>query len=482
MVNKIKLDIERVIAEINPNIYGGFIEHLGRCIYGGIYDENSKNSDSDGIRLDVLEALKALSIPNLRWPGGNFVSGYNWQDGIGPINSRPQKLNLAWGGVEPNRFGTDEFISFCRKLGTEPYICVNMGTGTMEEAAGWVEYCNGTKDTYYANLRRKNGNKEPFAVKYWGLGNEVYGGWQIGQKGPEEYARQAREFGKMMKMVDPSIELIACGAGEPNWDRIILENLYGLIEYISIHIYLGLHQPMAGYASMMEETVRFEDQIKTLRAVIETIAVQLPKARRPMIAVDEWNVWYRAMADLQLEERYNLEDAIGVACCLNVFYRHADMITLANLAQLVNVIAPIFTDGERLFKQTIYYPLFLYRRENGNQALDVLVKSDGYESERVGWISYLDVAATYDEETRTITLNVVNRHETESRIVTIEGQNGDFASAVSTFTIYHDDVRAENDFAHSPVGIREGQVQADQNKLVYEFLPHSITVLKLKLA
>jgi len=480
-MDRIKLDVDRVIAEVNPNIYGGFIEHLGRCIYGGIYDEDSKNTDSEKIRIDVLDAVRQLSIPNLRWPGGNFVSGYNWLDGIGPVASRPSKLNLAWNGVESNRFGTDEFIAFCRKLKTEPYICVNMGTGTMEEAAGWVEYCNGTENTYYAGLRRKNGNEDPFSVKYWGLGNEVYGNWQIGHKGAGEYARQALEFGKMMKMVDRSIELIACGAGEPNWDRIILETLYGLVDYISIHIYLGLHQPMKGYNSMMEETVRFENQIKTLRAVIETVAAQRPKQQRPMIAVDEWNVWYRAMGDCQLEERYNLEDAVAVACCLNVFHRHADMITMANLAQLVNVIAPIFTGPEKLFLQTIYFPLLLYRRENGDKSLDLLVETGGYQSERVGWVSYLDTAATFDESTRTITLNVVNRHETESRMAAIEGQNGNFAPNVSSFTIYNDDVKVENSFDSSPVGIIEGKTEAEKNRLVYKFPPHSVTVLKLQL-
>ncbi len=480
-MDRIKVDIDRVIAKINPNIYGGFIEHLGRCIYGGIYDENSKLTDGEKIRTDVLEALRRLSLANLRWPGGNFVSGYHWMDGIGPVDARPVKMNLAWNDVEPNRFGTDEFIAFCRKLQTEPYICVNMGTGTMDEAAAWVEYCNGTGNTYYADLRRKNGNEEPFAVKYWGLGNEVYGNWQIGHKGAEEYAKQALEFGKMMRMVDPSIELIACGAGEPNWDRIILETLYDLVDYISIHIYLGLHQPMKGYNSMMEETVRFEKQIKTLRAVIETVAAQRPKQRRPMIAVDEWNVWYRAV-DTRLEERYNLEDAVAVACCLNVFYRHADMITLANLAQMVNVIAPIFTSPEQMFLQTIYFPLLLYRRENGDKSLDLLVKTGGFESERVGWVSYLDASATFDEATRTITLNVVNRHETESRVTAIESQNGDFAPEVSSFTIYHDDVKAENNFDESPVGIVEGKTKAEKNCLVYEFPPHSVTVLKLQLA
>ena len=220
---RIKLDFDRQIGTIDRNIYGNFTEHLGRCIYGGIYDEGSPLSDSDGFRKDVLEAARGLHISLLRWPGGNFSSGYNWKDGIGPKDSRPRRWDTAWQAEESNRFGTDEFLAYARKVGAEPYLCVNMGTGTMQDAADWVEYCNGTMNTYWANLRRKNGHPEPYNVKYWGLGNEVYGPWQAGHKTAAEYGALALEFAKMMRWVDPDIKLIACGGNNADWDRQVLQ-------------------------------------------------------------------------------------------------------------------------------------------------------------------------------------------------------------------------------------------------------------------
>jgi alpha-N-arabinofuranosidase len=226
----ISVDAETVLHRIDPKIYGTFIEHLGRAVYGGIYEEGSPLSDEEGFRKDVLQAGKAWGIPVFRWPGGNFASGYHWMDGVGPKASRPRRYNAAWYEEESNRFGTHECIAYCRKLGAEPYFCINMGTGTAEEASNWVEYCNGTGDTYFANLRRKNGQEQPFNVKYWGLGNEVYGEWQIGHKDAEDYAKLALETAKLMKWVDPEILLVACGSdrrAQPgdstDWNRVVIE-------------------------------------------------------------------------------------------------------------------------------------------------------------------------------------------------------------------------------------------------------------------
>jgi len=237
---RIKLDSDRRIGTLDRRVFGGFIEHLGRCIYGGVFDEGSSLSDERGYRRDVLAAAKDLRIPILRWPGGNFVSGYHWTDGIGSREGRPRKIDLAWSTEESNRFGTDEFIEYCGMLGAEPYICVNMGTGTMDEAQAWVEYCNGTGDTYWANLRRENGHEEPYNVKYWGLGNEMYGEWQIGALSAEDYVRKAREFAKVMRWTDPGIELVGCGlSGLTDWDRVVIEGLAPFVDYHSIHIYTG---------------------------------------------------------------------------------------------------------------------------------------------------------------------------------------------------------------------------------------------------
>jgi alpha-N-arabinofuranosidase len=265
-VAKIKLDLDRRVGKLDRRVFGGFIEHLGRCIYGGVFDEGSSLSDDRGYRRDVLQAAKDLRIPILRWPGGNFVSGYHWTDGIGPREERPRKTELAWLSEESNRFGTDEFIEYCRLLGAEPYICVNMGTGTMEEAQAWVEYCNGTGDTYWANLRRENGHEEPYNVKYWGLGNEMYGEWQIGALSAEDYVRKAREFAKVMRWTDPSIELVGCGlSGLTDWDRVVIEGLAPFVDYHSVHIYTGSDD----YWSNVLAPHQADRALRTTRAMIE---------------------------------------------------------------------------------------------------------------------------------------------------------------------------------------------------------------------
>src|SRR5438552_17209128 len=222
----VKIDTERAIGDIDPKSYGNFIEHLGRCIYGGVFEEGSPLSDANGFRRDVLDAVRPLRVPILRWPGGNFVSGYHWLDGVGPVADRPRRSDLAWFAEESNRFGTNQFIEYCRLLGTEPYICVNMGSGTMDEAQAWVEYCNGTGNTSWANLRRQHGHPEPYRVRYWGLGNEMYGGWQIGNMNAHDYVKKARAFAMVMKRTDPSIQLIGCGQnGWSEWDEITLNGL-----------------------------------------------------------------------------------------------------------------------------------------------------------------------------------------------------------------------------------------------------------------
>jgi alpha-N-arabinofuranosidase len=303
------------------------------------------------IRKDVLHAARDLRIPILRWPGGNFVSGYHWTDGIGPMDGRPRRIELAWRGEEPNHFGTDEFVEYCRVLGTEPYICVNMGSGSMDEAQAWVEYCNGRGNTYWANLRRANGHQEPYNVKYWGLGNEMYGAWQIGASTAEDYVKKARQFAAIMKWTDPSIELVSCGQwGWTDWDKTVID---GLAPYV--------------LCETLIDRARYEQNIQ-----------------HPIgIAFDEWNVWYRTRAPDQrqqgLEEQYDLSDAQAVATYLNIFIRHCRSVEIANFAQMVNAIAPISTNREGLFLQTIYHPLRLFAEHAQDVALDVFVDSPTYD-------------------------------------------------------------------------------------------------------
>jgi len=490
---KIVIDPERQRGSIDPNIYGYFIEHLGRCIYGGIFDEGSPLSNDDGYRLDVLEAARELTVPILRWPGGNFVSGYHWVDGIGPRDERPRRMELAWHAEESNRFGTDEFIEYCRLLGAEPYICVNLGTGTLDEAQAWVEYCNGTGNTSWANLRRRNGHDEPYGVKYWGLGNEMYGHWQIGAKSAEDYAKLALECAKVMKRTDPSIKLVSCGKdGVSDWDRIVLERLAPIVDYHSIHIYTGDpdHRVNVAMPLLAERCIR------ATRALIEEVQFKQHLDKPIRIAYDEWNVWYRATAEdtPPLEERYDLSDALAVAVYLNVFQRSCVSLGMANLAQMVNVIAPIVTSSDGLFRQTIFYPLYLYPRLSGEISLDAMVRCDTYEitschrreweSRLIPWVNpvpALDVSVTRDEEGRTITLAVVNRLEDAAVSTRIVVRDLPIASNARVYEINGSNVHVSNDFDNPErVGVREKLFSGAGNDFIYEFPAHSVTVMLLE--
>jgi alpha-N-arabinofuranosidase len=320
---RIKIDIDRQIGEVDPHLFGNFAEHLGRMIYGGIYDEGSPLADQDGYRKDVMEAVKRLGVSILRYPGGNFSSGYDWKDGIGPKEKRPVRAELAWNDLESNRFGTDEFLRYCALIGAEPYICINGGLGTVDDARQWVEYTNESRHTYWADQRRKNGREEPYKVKYWGLGNEIDGPWQLGHKSAEDYAKFAVEAAKAMRLVDPSIQLIASGSSNygadwQGWNRTVITALRGQADYISLHTYINNRDN--DFEKFMGASQTLDRHIETTADAIKAaarVAAQPPS--RPMyIAYDEWNVWYRAQNAEHLEEVYNFEDALAMGMLQHV--------------------------------------------------------------------------------------------------------------------------------------------------------------------
>jgi alpha-N-arabinofuranosidase len=493
-VSVIRIDPARAIGEVDRRIFGGFVEHLGRCIYGGIYDEGSRLADEHGFRRDVLAAARALRMPLLRWPGGNFVSGYHWTDGIGPKDARPRKTELAWFSEEPNRFGTDEFMRYCRVLGTEPYVCVNMGTGTLDEAQAWVEYCNGTGNTHWANLRRAHGHPEPYRVKYWGLGNEMYGRWQIGALPADEYVRKAREFAKVMKWTDPTIELVSCGHhGWQEWDRIVVDGLAELCDYHSVHTYTG----SPNYYANVFAPAQADRALRICEAYIEKARYEQRLAKPLYIAYDEWNVWYRARAAAtRLEEVYDLSDALAVASFLNVFVRHCRTVKIANLAQLVNVIAPIFTSETGLFLQTIYHPLRLYAEHLQDVALDAWVdcetrvltaeedsqgRSTQHRAADLGPFPYLDVSATRSVDGSKLTVAVVNRHRDEPIDAALRVAS---AGAVrgTAYVANGRDPSAFNSFAEpDAVCVSEAPVEGAGGELRLSFPAHSVTVLAVAL-
>lgn len=486
---QIKIDLDRRLGELDRRIFGGFIEHLGRCIYGGVFDEGSPLSDERSYRTDVIEALAPLRMPILRWPGGNFVSGYHWTDGIGPREKRPNRMELAWHAEEPNRFGTDEFIEYCRTLGTEPYICVNMGTGTMDEAAAWVEYCNGTGDTYWANLRRAYGHEEPYNVRYWGLGNEMYGEWQIGALSAEDYVKRAREFAKVMKRVDPEIELVSCGLnGWSEWDRIVIDGLVSQVNYHSVHLYTGSDDHWSNVLAPHQA----ERALTTARALIERARYEQGVEHPVYVAYDEWNVWFRERAeDSGLEERYTLSDALAVATYLNVFARHCETVKIANLAQMVNVIAPIFTNENGLFLQTIYHPLRLYAENLNGTVLDVHLECETYDlagRESSPWphrvadrgpFRVLDAAATLDPSSGDLVLAVVNRDPDRSVEASVRLADGSFGGNATAREVTGDDPGATNDFGRERVGVTERSVKARGGAFEHEFPACSVSVLRV---
>ncbi len=482
----IKIDTDRTIGVVDPLLFGNFAEHLGRMIYGGIFEEGSPLSDAQGFRTDVLEAVRPLQVSILRWPGGNFASGYNWKDGIGPRDQRPARPELAWNAVESNRFGTDEFILYSRRIGAEPYICINLGLGTIDDARHWVEYTNGRNATYWADQRRRNGHAEPFNVKYWALGNEIDGWWQLGHKNAEDYAKVALEAAKAMRGVDPTIKLVAngpsnYGADWIHWNRVVLGALRNHVDYIAIHTYINNRD---------NDLERFLGWSRTIEHYIDVTASQIRQAQsgqanpRPIaIAYDEWNVWYRATGKDGLEEIYTFEDALAMGMFFNAFFRHADVVKMANLAQMVNVIAPIMTSKDGLYLQPTYFPLVEYSRQRGNTALDAWVSSPTYTvANSRQALPYLYVSVTHNPATRELYVNVLNRSKDRDITTRVEHQTGGLAPSAKVWELNHPDLKATHTFGDDrkvrPV-TRTVPLAVTGNGFAYTFPAHSLTILTL---
>ena len=483
---RIKIDTDRTIDEVSPLLFGNFSEHLGRMIYGGIYEEGSPLSDSNGYRKDVMEAARQLNVSILRWPGGNFASGYNWKDGIGPKDQRPTRIDLAWNDLESNRFGTDEFLKYCEILGTEPYICINAGLGTIDDARHWVEYCNESRHTYWADLRRKNGREQPYKVKYWALGNEIDGPWQLGNKSAEEYAKWALEAAKAMRLVDRDIKLVACGSSNYGadwiaWNRTVLQTLRNQADYIAIHTYINNRE---------NDLERFLGWSQTIDHYIDVTASLIRQVRsgpnpRPIyIAYDEWNVWYRTGNREKLEEIYNFEDALAMGMFFNSFFRRADVVKMANLAQMVNVIAPIMTNKQGLFLQPTFFPIVEYGKQRGNTSLDVWVSAPTYQIQTRPPLRYLDVSATYNAKEKMVYLNVLNRSKDKNLSTRIENQEGQIQSEVGVWEMNHSDLKTTHTFGDDkkvrPV-TRTLNATIQNNGFTYTFPAHSLTILRLRM-
>ena len=459
MKAKITVSKSNQIDKIDKRIYGSFIEHLGRAVYGGIYEPEHSSADDMGFRQDVLELVRSLDVPIVRYPGGNFVSGYNWEDGIGDKSKRPRKLDLAWLTLETNQVGIDEFQEWARRAGSDVMMAVNLGTRGPDEARNLIEYCNSTTDTYYANLRRENGFNEPFDFKLWCLGNEMDGDWQICHKTAEEYARIATETAKVLRWVDPTIELVACGSSDPNmetygeWEKTVLEHTYDYVDYLSLHCYYGNKESNTpNFLARAEGMDRF---IKDTAKICDNVKASKNSDKTINLSFDEWNVWYRTkdeekdmerwqIAPHLLEEKYNFEDALLVGCMLSTLHNNCDRVKIACIAQLVNVIAPIMTEnGGKSWKQTIFYP-FMYASLYGRgTALKTSIDSDSYKSSE-GWdIPYL--CASVIENKDDVVVFATNRSlDNDITLdVFLEGYEG--YSLAEHIELYNDDIQATND-------------------------------------
>ncbi len=483
---KIKVDAERQIGKIDSNIYGHFIEHLGRCVYGEIYEEDSPLSDERGFRKDVLQAVQNIKCPLLRWPGGNFASNYHWEDGIGPKDERPVRFDLAWGKEETNRFGTDEFIEYCRVIGAEPYICLNLGTGSLDEAIHWLEYCNSTTNTYYAKLREKNGHPEPYQVKYWDVGNEIYGEWQVGHRSAKEYAKVLKEYTKFMKVVDPKIKIIAVGAGEPEWDLEVIKTAGKYIDYISNHQYLGSDD----YYDTVASVYWAEKKLKTLKSVIEIAQPLEEEKKRVKIAFDEWNIWYRSNLENDLEENYALKDGLFAAGVFIVLHRLSQSVTMANLAQLVNVLGAIHTEKHGLYITSIYRAFELFVNHTGEMVLDTLVKSETYNIEakaplgqrklKLSNVPYLDASVSLNRNKDKLYIAAVNYHKQEDIDCSISIEGFSPGKEGKVYELNGPSVMATNDFDNPErIKIKTRMIKNAGSRFNYVFPAHSCTVIEL---
>ena len=463
-VVRVYVDSRRTVAPLDRNLFGSFLEHLGRAIYEGIYDPGSKLADSNGFRKDVIDEIRHLGVPIIRYPGGNFVSGYNWLDGVGPKQDRPRVLDKAWNSLNTNQFGTNEFMAWCKAVGTEPLMGLNLGTGTPEQAAALVEYCNVEKGTKWSDLRRQHGVANPYKVKHWCLGNEMDGPWQIGHMTATEYGLKAQDAARQMRYVDPSLQLIACGSSGPfmptylEWDREVLEQCYDYVDGLSLHRYLGNTPEDTGGDSSkyLAMNLSMERQIAESIAVCDLVRGHKRSPKKLWLSFDEWNVWYRARsgdavnghgqeAPHLLEEVYNLEDALLVGGLVNTLIRNADRVKLACLAQLINVIAPIMTNSTGMFRQPIYYPYSWALQFARGSVLNLLVESPTYEVKGMGQVPYLDVVGTSAEDGKS-SLFVLNRDLAKAHTVEVNWQDKAPARVLSSSLLTGDDLKAFNSF------------------------------------
>ena len=460
---KMIIDKDFRISKVDERIYGSFIEHLGRAVYDGLYQPGNPLSDDDGFRKDVIDLVKELNVPIIRYPGGNFVSNFFWEDSVGPVEERPARLELAWRSLEENKIGLNEFVKWTDKVNSNMMMAVNLGTRGIADACNLLEYCNHPGGTKYSDLRIKHGVKDPHNIKVWCLGNEMDGPWQLGHKTMEEYGRLAEETAKAMKLIDPSIELVSCGSSAldmptfPKWESTTLENTYDYVDYVSMHQYYGNRDDdTADFLACSDDMDEF---IRTVIATCDYVRAKKRGKKNINISFDEWNVWFHSnaaddditqnhpwqVAPPMLEDIYTFEDALLVGLMLITLLKHADRVKIACMAQLVNVIAPIMTEpGGPAWRQTTFYPFSLTAKlAKGGTVLEPKLASGTYETDKYGEVPTINSVAVRGED-GTISVFVVNRSMEAANDFAIKLPEGFALSAVEAQTLHEDDLLAKN--------------------------------------
>lgn len=488
------------VGAVDKRLFGSFIEHLGRAVYGGIYEPDHPTADADGFRQDVLEEVRKLNVPIVRYPGGNFVSGYRWEDGVGPVEERPKRLELAWGVTEPNAFGTNEFLRWCKKANAECMMAVNLGLRGAEEAGALVEYCNHPSGTYYSDLRRKHGIDNPHNIKLWCLGNEMDGDWQIGHKTAYEYGRAAAEAAKVMRWIDPSIELVLCGSSNSHmktfgdWETQTLDLAYDKVDYVSLHQYFD--NKTGDTESFLAKSMEMDSFIRTVISICDYMQGKKHSKHQVNLSFDEWNVWYHSFeadqkierwctAPKQLEDIYNFEDALLVGLMLITLLRHADRVKVACLAQLVNVIAPIMTEtGGGIFEQTIFYPFMHASNYGRGTVLLSDIRCGKHDTKEFTDVPDLDGVAVLSEDENELTVFAVNRDFEEDYLLSLDLPDMADFSVCAHIEMAGFGLKEENSIVKAPVRPQNAETlpEKEGKTVTARLRPLSWNVIRLKKA
>jgi alpha-L-arabinofuranosidase len=494
-------------TDFDRRVFGAFLEHLGRAVYTGVYEPGSPLADKRGFRTDTLREVKELNVPIMRYPGGNFVSGYNWLDGVGPRKDRPVVLERAWNSLETNQFGTNDFIDWARAVGTEPLLGFNLGTGTSEMAVAYVEYCNFARGTRWSDLRRAHGYEQPHKVKYWCLGNEMDGPWQIGRLRAREYGWKARDIAQQIRVIDPDLQLIACGSSGPGmptyleWDREVLEECYDMVDGLSLHVYYGNGDSTGGKTErFLALNLDMERQIQETVAVCDYVQGLKRSSKKLWLSFDEWNVWYRAnhgdhtnghgkFAPKLLEEVYNLEDALLVGGMLNTLIRRSDRVRVGCLAQIVNVIAPLMTSDKGILRQSTYFPYAMALKYATGRVLDLHMESETYPVRAAGSrgtfardmdVPFVDTVATYDAGRKQVAVFALNRDLQNERELALSFEDITPSRVLACETITGSDLKAFNTFENpNKVVAQKLDAGTAGGKMSVKLPPRSYTVVHL---